>query len=281
MTSNKVSVTIETLEKDIRVLELKRKNALTRIRIHKSDETDAKQVKKTLNDEKRKIDNRRKKLEADERKLEANFNQVEERINKTEINIMRVEEQLNALETEHETKSKILKEITDKEQEKKKRIEAIEAEQKRLEAEKKKLLEEESDEEEKEEETEERVAKITFEGVKYLKSLINGAVYDYKAYTEREEQIVVGRWDEEKITIVFAKAESDEEEEYEEDSEVEDSEIDDDHDPDVREVMVGNTKYLIEKSCNIYEYQTFQETFHLLQVGRFDKQSKEIILINK
>ena len=87
-------------------------------------------------------------------------------------------------------------------------------------AEKPKVVVPESDDEEEEE----RVTKITENGVKYLKSSISGAIYDYKAYTERDEPVVVGRWNEETGKIVFAKAgdsdEEEEEEEYEEESEV-------------------------------------------------------------
>ena len=77
--------------------------------------------------------------------------------------------------------------------------------------------EEESDEEEdEEEEEEERVTKITFNGVKYLKSSISGAIYDYTAYTENEEQVVVGRWDETNNKVIFkTEGENDEEEEEE------------------------------------------------------------------
>ena len=160
MSLNKVSVTMETLKRDIEELEAKKKIALTLFKLTKKDETDAKCVKKTLDEDKKKLDNRRKKLEADERKHETAFNQVEERINRVEIVIKDREHQLNALVTEVETKSKILREKTDKDQEKKKRIEAIEAHQRRLEAEKKRL--EETDDEEEGI----RVKTFTFEGAK-------------------------------------------------------------------------------------------------------------------
>ena len=81
-----------------------------------------------------------------------------------------------------------------------------------------------SDDEEEEEE--ERVTKIKENGVNYLRSSISGAIYDYKAYTEREEQVVLGRWDEATNKIIFKKAEEseEEEEEYEEESEEEEEE---------------------------------------------------------
>jgi hypothetical protein len=60
------------------------------------------------------------------------------------------------------------------------------------------------------------VKKIEFEGKKYLKSKKTGIVYDYKKYVEEEEQVVVGRWNEEKSKIDFDEKEEEEEEEYEE-----------------------------------------------------------------
>ena len=67
------------------------------------------------------------------------------------------------------------------------------------------------------------MTKIKENGVNYLKSSISGAIYDYKAYTDREEQVVLGRWDEATNKIIFKKAEEseEEEEEYEEESEEE------------------------------------------------------------
>jgi len=60
------------------------------------------------------------------------------------------------------------------------------------------------------------VKKIEFEGKKYLKSKKTGIVYDYKKYVEEEEQVVVGKWNEEKSKIEFDEKEEEEEEEYEE-----------------------------------------------------------------
>jgi len=67
-----------------------------------------------------------------------------------------------------------------------------------------------------EEEEADVVKKIEFEGKKYLKSKKTGIVYDYKKYVEEEEQVVVGKWNEEKSKIDFDETEEEEEEDYEE-----------------------------------------------------------------
>lgn len=67
-----------------------------------------------------------------------------------------------------------------------------------------------------EEEEADVVKKIEFEGKKYLKSKKSGIVYDYKKYVEEEEQVVVGKWNEEKSKIDFVETEEEEEEDYEE-----------------------------------------------------------------
>jgi hypothetical protein len=69
---------------------------------------------------------------------------------------------------------------------------------------------------EEEEEEADVVKKIEFEGKKYLKSKKSGIVYDYKKYVEEEEQVVVGKWNEEKSKIDFVETEEEEEEDYEE-----------------------------------------------------------------
>jgi len=68
-----------------------------------------------------------------------------------------------------------------------------------------------------------RVKAIKVDGVKYLLSEKTGIVYDYKAWTEEEEQTVVGTWNAEEKKIIAKKSESEsevsdseeEEEEYE------------------------------------------------------------------
>ena len=60
------------------------------------------------------------------------------------------------------------------------------------------------------------VKKIEFEGKKYLKSKKTGIVYDYNEYVQNQEQVVVGKWNESKNKVDFAKVESDSEEEEEE-----------------------------------------------------------------
>ena len=54
------------------------------------------------------------------------------------------------------------------------------------------------------------VKKIEFEGKKYLKSKKTGIIYDYNEYVKNGEQVVVGKWVENKI--VFESAEEEEEE---------------------------------------------------------------------
>jgi hypothetical protein len=71
-------------------------------------------------------------------------------------------------------------------------------------------------EEPEEEEEADRVKKIEYEGKKYLKSKKTGIVYDYKKYVEEEEQVVVGKWNEEKSKIDFQEEGEEEEEEYDE-----------------------------------------------------------------
>jgi hypothetical protein len=69
---------------------------------------------------------------------------------------------------------------------------------------------------EEEEEEEERVAKITYEGKKYLKSLKTGIIYDYDEYVNNNgEQVVVGKWNADTNKIDFAKGDDSEEEEEE------------------------------------------------------------------
>ena len=62
------------------------------------------------------------------------------------------------------------------------------------------------------------VKKIEEDGKKYLKSKKTGIIYDYKEYTENQEQVVVGKWNEAKNKIDFNNSEESEEE-YESDDE--------------------------------------------------------------
>lgn len=57
------------------------------------------------------------------------------------------------------------------------------------------------------------VKKIEFEGKKYLKSKKTGIVYDYNEYVKNGEQVVVGKWNDDKNKIDFNKASDEEEEE--------------------------------------------------------------------
>jgi hypothetical protein len=59
------------------------------------------------------------------------------------------------------------------------------------------------------------VKKFEHEGKKYLKSKKSGIIYDYTEWTQNQEQVVVGKWNESKNKIDFNKAADEEsEEEY-------------------------------------------------------------------
>ena len=66
------------------------------------------------------------------------------------------------------------------------------------------------------------VKKITFEEKKYLRSMKTGIIYDYEKYINEQEQVVVGKWNENENKIEFSSKVSDVaeemEEEYESDS---------------------------------------------------------------
>lgn len=63
-----------------------------------------------------------------------------------------------------------------------------------------------------------RVKKITYEGKKYLKSS-NGIVYDFDAYLNEQQQVVVGRYDETENKIIFEQEDEEEEDNEEEEEE--------------------------------------------------------------
>ena len=56
------------------------------------------------------------------------------------------------------------------------------------------------------------VKKVEFEGKKYLKSKKTGIIYDYTEYTKNGEQVVVGKWNDDKNKIDFNEPEEEEEE---------------------------------------------------------------------
>ena len=67
-----------------------------------------------------------------------------------------------------------------------------------------------------EEEEQEVVKKIEYEGKKYLKSKKSGIIYDYTKYVREQEQVPVGKWNEQTNKIVFNVIEERDEEEEEE-----------------------------------------------------------------
>jgi len=65
-----------------------------------------------------------------------------------------------------------------------------------------------------EEEEADVVKKIEFEGKKYLKSKKTNIVYDYIEYTKKQEQVVVGQWNETTNKIDFSNTDEESEDEY-------------------------------------------------------------------
>jgi hypothetical protein len=53
------------------------------------------------------------------------------------------------------------------------------------------------------------VKKFVFEGTTYLRSKKTGIIYDYYAYLKTKEQMVIGKWDETLMKIVFERSETD------------------------------------------------------------------------
>ena len=72
---------------------------------------------------------------------------------------------------------------------------------------------EEKNEDEEEPDT---VKKITYEGVKYLKSKKSGLIYDYSKYVKEQEIEVIGKWDDKANKIIFNKQDDEDDEEEEE-----------------------------------------------------------------
>jgi len=81
-----------------------------------------------------------------------------------------------------------------------------------------KAVEEEHEQEDDEQEDDEEpdvVKKIEFDGKKYLKSKKTGIVYDYNEYINKQEQVVVGKWNDKTNKIEFEKDDGEEsEDEY-------------------------------------------------------------------
>jgi len=75
---------------------------------------------------------------------------------------------------------------------------------------------------EEEQEPADVVKKIEYEGKKYLKSKKSGIIYDYKEWTQNQDQVVVGMWNESRNKIDFTTAVEESEEESEEVYEEED-----------------------------------------------------------
>ena len=74
-------------------------------------------------------------------------------------------------------------------------------------------------EEKKEVQEAEVVKKFEFQGKKYLRSKSSGIVYDYDAYVNKNEQIVIGKWIEVSKSVEFQKEEESDEESDEEEEE--------------------------------------------------------------
>jgi chemotaxis protein histidine kinase CheA len=118
-------------------------------------------------------------------------------------------------EEEEKAAKKAAAEKAKKEKEEKLAAEKAEKEAKKAGKSAKKASEGKSAKPEPEPEVEEEpdvVKKIEFEGKKYLKSKKSGIVYDYNEYVKNGEQVVVGKWNDDKNKIDFANKEEEEEE---------------------------------------------------------------------
>jgi colicin import membrane protein len=149
-----------------------------------------------------------KSNKSDDKKRKAEEKEAEK---KRKAEEKEAEKKRKAEEKEAEKKRK----EEEKEAEKKRKAEEKEAEKKRKEEEKKRKESEKKKVEEEPEEEQEVLKVVKHEGVKYLRSMKSNIVYDYNAYTNNEDMVVVGQYDAETKLIKFNK-EDDEEEEVEE-----------------------------------------------------------------
>jgi len=117
---------------------------------------------------------------------------------------------------EAEKEAEKAKKLAEKEAEKAKKEAEKLAEKAKKEAEKAKKSSDKSSKKTKatpkEEDEPDVVKKIEENGKKYLKSKKTGIVYDYEEYVKNGEQVVVGKWNEEKSKIEFSNAEESDEE---------------------------------------------------------------------
>ncbi len=177
----------------------------------KSDEEKEQERIAKENEKKEKEEKRAAEKKAREEKLAKEQKEKEEKKAAAEKAKKEKEEKL-AQEKKEKEEKKAAAEKAKKEKEEKLAQEKADREAKKAEKSAKKPAAKPAEPEPEEEP--DVVKKIEFEGKKYLKSKKTGVVYDYTEYVKNGEQVVVGKWNEEKNKIDFANKEEEEEEEY-------------------------------------------------------------------
>ncbi len=177
----------------------------------KSDEEKEQERIAKENEKKEKEEKRAAEKKAREEKLAKEQKEKEEKKAAAEKAKKEKEEKL-AQEKKEKEEKKAAAEKAKKEKEEKLAQEKADREAKKAEKSAKKPAAKPAEPEEEEEP--DVVKKIEFEGKKYLKSKKSGIIYDYTEYVKNGEQVVVGKWNEEKNKIDFANKEEEEEEEY-------------------------------------------------------------------
>ena len=175
----------------------------------KSDEEKEQERIAKENEKKEKEEKRAAEKKAREEKLAKEQKEKEEKKAAAEKAKKEKEEKL-AQEKKEKEEKKAAAEKAKKEKEEKLAQEKADREAKKAEKSAKKPAAKPAEPEEEEEP--DVVKKIEFEGKKYLKSKKTGVVYDYTEYVKNGEQVVVGKWNEDKNKIDFANKEEEEEE---------------------------------------------------------------------
>ena len=175
----------------------------------KSDEEKEQERIAKENEKKEKEEKRAAEKKAREEKLEKEKQEKEEKKAAAEKAKKEKEEKL-AQEKKEKEEKKAAAEKAKKEKEEKLAQEKADREAKKAEKSAKKPAAKPAEPEVEEEP--DVVKKIEFEGKKYLKSKKTGVVYDYNEYVKNGEQVVVGKWNDDKNKIDFANKEEEEEE---------------------------------------------------------------------
>ena len=175
----------------------------------KSDEEKEQERIAKENEKKEKEEKRAAEKKAREEKLAKEQKEKEEKKAAAEKAKKEKEEKL-AQEKKEKEEKKAAAEKAKKEKEEKLAAEKADREAKKAEKSAKKPAAKPAEPEVEEEP--DVVKKIEFEGKKYLKSKKSGIVYDYNEYVKNGEQVVVGKWNDDKNKIDFANKEEEEEE---------------------------------------------------------------------